>query len=160
VKYLIALTAAIALLAVAAGCGGGGDDSGSSAAGDGTNASASGDGASAAANEACAAANQEIAALAIPDHEQAVVEYLEQTEATVAQLHEEVAGLDGSSGIAEYAGALATSVTVLNEMANAARSRNPDEVRELSKQLEELHLGKVAEAAGLETCAEAPAVDS
>jgi hypothetical protein len=159
VKRLVLTTATIALVAVVAGCGGGGDTS-DSAVGTGTNASASGDAASAAANEACAAANREIAALPAPDNETAVLEYLEETEETVAKLHDEVAGLDGSAGLTEYAEALATSVTVLNEMANAARSRNPDEVRELSKELEKLHLGKVAEAAGLETCAEAPEVES
>jgi HPt (histidine-containing phosphotransfer) domain-containing protein len=158
-KYLTALAAAIALLALAAGCGGGGDSSSSGSSGE-TNASAGGDADSAAANEACATANQKIAALPIPDHEQAVVEYLEQTEETVAELQAEVAGLNGSAGITEYSEALASSVAVLNEMANAARSRNPDEVRELSKELENLHLGKVAEAAGLETCAEAPKVES
>ncbi|HYC81447.1 MAG TPA: hypothetical protein VEB65_06645 [Solirubrobacterales bacterium] len=156
----LALTAAtIALVAVVAGCGGGGDTSGS-AASTGTNADAAGDAASAAANEACADANREIAALPAPGNETAVLEYLEETEETVAKLQVEVADLDGSPGITEYAQALATSVTVLNEMANAARSRNPDEVRELSKELEKLRLGRVAEAAGLETCAEAPEVES
>ena len=161
-KGLAAIAAAIAILALAAGCGGGGSSSSSSSAtsGDSTNASASGDDATAAANEACAAANREIASLSIPDSEAAVLEYLEQTEATVEQLQREVAGVDGSSGIAEYSEALATAVTVLNEMANAARSRNPDGVRELSRGLERLHVGKVAAAAGLETCSEAPEVES
>lgn len=159
-KRLTAIAVAIALVAFAAGCGGGGGGSSSPASGDGTTVSASGDDASAAANEACAAANQKIAALSIPDNEQAVLEYLEATEATVEELQIEVAGLDGSSEITGYAEALASSVGVLNEMSNAARSRNPDEVRELSKQLEKLQLAKVAEAAGLETCAEAPKVES
>jgi ABC-type glycerol-3-phosphate transport system substrate-binding protein len=143
-----AIAAAIALLALAAGCGGGGGGDSSSTA------------AATAANEACAAANQKIASLSTPDNEAAVLEYLEQTEATVEQLQVEVAAVDGSSGIVEYSDALSEAVTVLNEMANAARSRNPDGVRELSKQLEKLHVGKVAEAAGLETCSEAPGVES
>lgn len=153
-RRLLLTAVTIALVAVVTGCGGG---DGSTSSGGGASGSAD---ASAAANEACAAANREIAALPIPDDEQAVVEYLEQTEETVAQLEVEISGADGSAGITEFAQALATSVTVLNEMANAARSRNPDEVRELSKRLEKLHLGKVAEAAGLDTCAEAPEVES
>ena len=160
-KYFAAIAAAIAILALAAGCGGGGGSSSSSGASDSANAtSTAGDGASAAANEACAAANQKIAALPTPDNEQAVVEYLEQTEEAVEQLQVEVAGADGSSGITEYSKALASSVSVLNEMTNAARSGNPDGVRELSKELEKLHLGKVAEAAGLQTCSEAPRAES
>jgi HPt (histidine-containing phosphotransfer) domain-containing protein len=154
-KYLAAIAAAIALLALAAGCGGGGDTS----SGSGDSGSGGSD-VAATADAACAKANQKIAALSIPDNEQAVVEYLEETEATVEELQDEVAGLDGPAGIAEYAEALDSSLAVLNEMANAARSRNPDGVRELSKELEKLHLGKVAEAAGLETCAEAPRVES
>jgi ABC-type glycerol-3-phosphate transport system substrate-binding protein len=157
-RFLAATAAAIALLALAAGCGGGGGD-GSSSSGGGTDAGASGDPA-AAANEACAAANRKIAALSTPENEVAVLEYLEQTEEAVEQLQVEVAGVDGSDGIAEYSEALASAVAVLNEMSNAARSRNPDGVRELSKELEKLHVGKVAAAAGLETCSEAPGVES
>ncbi|MGD9735631.1 MAG: hypothetical protein AB7V58_08500 [Solirubrobacterales bacterium] len=149
---LAAIAAAIALLAIAAGCGGGGD----------TSAGAGGSGGDVAsdADSACARANAEIASLPIPGNEQAVVEYLEQTEATVERLQREVAGLDGSAELTRFSAALASSVAVLNEMANAARSRNPDGVRELSQQLEQLHLGRVAEAAGLQTCAEAPKVES
>jgi ABC-type glycerol-3-phosphate transport system substrate-binding protein len=163
VKYLAATAAAIALLALAAGCGGGGGSSSSTAPGassGSTNTSASGDEASAQANEACAAANEAIAKLPTPENDVAVLEYLEQTEAAVTKLQTEVAAVGGSAGIQEYAAALAKSVAVLNEMTNAARSRNPDAVRELSKELVALHLGKVAQAAGLDMCAETPGVES
>ncbi len=152
-KYLAAIVAATALLAVAAGCGGGGDDS--------TTGSGSGSGGdAAAADAACAKANQRVAALRTPENEVAVLEYLEATEAAVEELQKEVAALDGSSGLREYANALETSVGLLNEMSNAARSRNPDAVRELSKGLVRLHVGKLAEAAGLKACAEAPGAES
>ena len=49
---------------------------------------------------------------------------------------------------------------VLNEMTNAARNENYDAVRELSNELIELHLGELAEAAELETCAEVPVSES
>jgi hypothetical protein len=150
VRYLAAIAAAAALLALAAGCGGGGSST----------ASDSGGGEAAEANAACAAANRKIAALQAPDDDAAVLEYLEQTEAAVEQLRVELAGLGGSAGIREYSKALATSVGVLNEMANAARSSNPDAVRELSQELVDLQVGKLAEAAGLTTCAEAPGAES
>jgi hypothetical protein len=160
-KYLTAVLAATALLVLVAGCGGGGSsNSTSSTPSDSTNASASGDAASASANEACAEANEEIAAMPQPDSEEAVTEYLDATEKTVERLQVQVAGLNGSAGVTEYSKALSDSVTILNEMANASRSGNPDGVRELSKELEEIHLGKVAEAAGLDTCAEAPGVEA
>src|SRR6185369_9651093 len=159
-KLLLATATAIALLGLAvAGCGGGGSSSNGSSSDSGTNASSSGDDVSAAANEACAAANKTIAALGTPDTNQAVLEYLEKTEDAVEQLQGEIAGLDGSSELAAYGDALATSVGVLTEMSNAARSRNPDAVRELSKELEKLKVGKLAEAAGLDTCAETPGVE-
>jgi hypothetical protein len=41
-------------------------------------------------------------------------------------------------------------------MTNAARNENFDAVRELSAGLIEIDLGELAEAAGLETCAEVP----
>jgi plasmid stabilization system protein ParE len=160
VRFLLATATAIVLLGIAvAGCGGGGSSTGSSSA-PGTNASSGGDDVSAAANEACAEANKRIAALGTPDNNQAVLEYLEQTEQAVDQLQVEVAGLNGPAAMADYADALATSVGVLAEMSNAARSRNPDAVRELSKELETLKVGKLAEAAGLDTCAETPGVES
>ena len=160
-RKLTAALAAIALLVFVAGCGGGGDSSStSSMAEDSTNASASGDAASAAANEACTAANQKIAALPQPNDDASVLEYLEATEKTVEQLRIEVAALNGSAGLTEYTEALTKSVTILNEMSNASRSGNPDGVRELSKELEALHLGKVAEMAGLDNCAEAPGVEA
>jgi hypothetical protein len=148
-RYLAAIAATVALLALAVGCGGGG-----------SSASTSGGDASAEADAACAAANRKIAVLRAPDGDAGVLEYLEQTEAAVERLQLEVAGLDGSSGVREYSEALASSVGVLNEMANAARSRNPDAVRELSQRLVELHVGRVAAAAGLTTCAQAPGAES
>jgi hypothetical protein len=161
VKYLAAAAAATALLALAAGCGGGGGSSSTAPASSGsTNTSASGDEATAQANEACAAANKTIAELTTPENDVAVLEYLEQTEAAITKLQTEVAAAGGSAGIQEYAAALSKSVAVLNEMTNAARSRNPDAVRELSKELVALHLAKVAQAAGLDMCAEAPGVES
>ena len=45
---------------------------------------------------------------------------------------------------------------MLNEMTNAARSENFDAVREISDGLVEIHLGELAEAAELKTCAEVP----
>lgn len=160
-KLLLATATAIALLGIAvAGCGGGGGSSTGSTSESGTNASSTGDDTSAAGNEACAEANKKIAALGTPDNNQAVLEYLEQTEDAVEQLQGEIAGLDGSAEVARYGEALATSVGVLSEMSNAARSRNPDAVRELSKELEQLKVGELAEAAGLDTCAETPGVES
>jgi hypothetical protein len=47
-------------------------------------------------------------------------------------------------------------VIVLNHMTNAARSENFDAVRELSDELIELKVGKLAEAAELKACAEVP----
>jgi hypothetical protein len=145
-KFPAAIAAAIALLAIAAGCGGGGDGDTGSGGGDVV----------AEANAACASANEKIAALGTPDNEVAVLRYLEATKAAVADLESEISALGGDSNLKGYAQALAESVAILNEMANAARSRNPDGVRELSQGLVELHVGKLAEEAGLETCAEAP----
>jgi hypothetical protein len=51
---------------------------------------------------------------------------------------------------------LAEALPLLNQMTNAARNENFDAVRELSDGLVELHLGELAEAAGLKACAEVP----
>jgi hypothetical protein len=128
--------------------------------GAGAGAGAGGGDATAAANAACASANRRIAALTTPNGPAAVVKYLEATEAAIEQLQGEVAAVGGPAGVREFARALETSVGVLNKMSNAARSLNPDAVRELSKQLVDLHLGEVAEAAGLDTCAATPGVES
>jgi hypothetical protein len=146
-RCLAAIAAAIALVAFAAGCGGGG---GSTASGSG-----SGD-VTAEANAACAGANRTIAALPTPGDEAEVLAYLEATKEAVAKLQGEIAALGGDPDLEGYSQALAESVAILNEMANAARSRNPDGVRELSQGLVDLHVGGLARAAGLETCAEAP----
>ena len=45
-------------------------------------------------------------------------------------------------------------------MTNAARSENFDAVRELSVGLIEIHLGELAEAADLKSCAEVPVSNS
>ncbi|MBS1886325.1 MAG: hypothetical protein JSU06_03965 [Actinobacteria bacterium] len=135
--------AAVGALAVA-GCGGGGSSSG------GGGSFASG------AEAACSKANEQIAALGTPQQAQ-VTGYLESTEAVIEKLHSEVAAL-GASDAAEtaYTEALAEALPVLTQMTNAARSENFDAVRELSAGLVRIHLGEVAEAANLKTCAEVP----
>jgi hypothetical protein len=142
---------AISLLVVV-GCGGGGNSSSSTGEAD------SGGGGSFAggAEAACTSANKQIAALGTPQQEQ-VLEYMEKTEAVLEGLDEEVRALAGSgSAEAAYAEALGKSVIVLNQMTNAARNENFDAVRELSDGLVELHLGELAEAAELKSCAEVP----
>jgi hypothetical protein len=136
---------------VLAGCGGGGSSSNGSGGGgssDGSFAST--------AEAACTTANQEIAALGTPAQED-VLPYLEQTENVIAELHEQVqaAGGDGAAEAA-YTKGLATALPVLTEMTNAARSENFDAVRELSDELVQIHLGELAEAAELKSCAEVP----
>lgn len=139
--------AVAALIALAvAGCGGGG----SSSSGGGSDSFASG------AETACSTANQQISALGTPQQSE-VLEYLQSTESVIGKLHEEVEKL-GAPGTAErnYVKALGEAVTVINEMSNAARSENFDAVRELSDELIKFHLGELAEAAELKTCAEVP----
>jgi hypothetical protein len=51
-------------------------------------------------------------------------------------------------------------VIVLNHMSNAARNENFDAVREISDELIEFHLGELAEAAQLKSCAEVPEATS
>jgi hypothetical protein len=146
---------AISLL-VAAGCGGGGSSSSSSG-----DAGSSGDSSFVSGAEAaCAGANKKIAALGTPQ-QQEVLEYMETTETVVEGLDEEVRAL-GGSGAAEaaYTEALGKAVIVLNQMSNAARNENYDAVRELSDGLVQLHLGELAEAADLKTCAEVPVTNS
>jgi hypothetical protein len=147
-KRLAVLTlACLALATVAVGCGGG----------DGTESN--GDDFATEANAACARANQEVAALATPQAEAQLLPYLEETEVIVAGLHGEVAALGGAgAGAQPYIAALEESATVLNEMSNAARSRNLGAVGEFANQLAALRLARLAEDAGLATCAEAPAV--
>jgi hypothetical protein len=130
-------------MSVLAGCGGGGSSS-------------SGGSFVAGAEAACTKANKRIAALATPGQEQ-VTAYLESTEAVIEGLHREVAALD-ASGAAEtaYTEALAEAIPVLTEMTNAARNENFDAVRELSAGLVKIHLGELAEAAELKSCAEVP----
>jgi hypothetical protein len=139
---------------VVAGCGGGGGSSSSSAAGGGGETS-SGDFAST-AEAACSTANKEIAALGTPQQVE-VLQYLESTESVIEELHEQVqaAGGDGSAEAA-YTEGLATAIPVLNKMSNAARNENYDAVRELSDELVQIHLGELAEAAELKSCAEVP----
>ena len=148
---LACVLGAISVLVVA-GCGGGGSSSSST----GEAGSGSGEGFASGAEAACAGANKQIAALGTPQQEQ-VLEYMQTTETVVEGLDEEVRALAGSgSAEAAYAEALGKSVIVLNQMTNAARSENYDAVRELSNGLVELHLGELAEAAELKTCAEVP----
>ena len=141
--------AAVAVVTVVAGCGGGG--SGSSSAGGSF---------AAGAEAACTSANRQIAALGTPE-EEGVLEYLVSTEAVIEKLHTEVAALDASGAAErEYVEALAKSTGVLAAMSNAARNENLDAVHELSDSLIQLHLGKLAEAAQLKSCAEVPAAKS
>jgi hypothetical protein len=149
---VLALAVGAISLMVVAGCGGGGS---SSSSGGEANSGSGGEFASG-AEAACTTANKEIAALGTPQQEQ-VLEYMEKTESVIETLHDEVAALDGSgSSEAAYTEALGKSVTVLNQMTNAARNENYDAVRELSNGLVEERLGELAEAADLKSCAEVP----
>jgi hypothetical protein len=147
--FLLAVVGA----ALVAGCGGGGSTTGSGGGG------SSGDFAST-AEAACSTANKEIAALGTPQQAE-VLEYMERTEALIEELHEQVqtAAGDGAAEAA-YVKGLATAVPVLTEMTNAARNENFDAVRELSDGLVQIHLGELAEAAELKTCAEVPVSES
>jgi hypothetical protein len=151
VASLLALAALGAL--VVAGCGGGGSSSsGSSEGGSGDFVTG--------AEAACSKADKQIEALGTPQQEE-VTDYLVETEAVIEALHKEVAALD-ASGSAEtaYVEGLAQAVPVLTKMSNAARNENFDAVRELSAGLVEIHLGELAEAAKLKTCAEVPVSES
>ncbi len=151
---VLALAAAAISLMAVAGCGGGGSSSSSSATASG---SSGGDSSFVGGAEAaCASANKQIAALGTPQQEE-VLGYMEKTELVIEGLDQEVQKLDGS-GSAEkaYTEALGEAVIVLNQMTNAARNENFDAVRELSTGLVEEHLGELAEAAELKTCAEVP----
>ena len=156
-RLLIFLTtAAVAAVVFVSGCGGGGSSSGSSSAGGGSSSGSFVSGAEA----ACTKANAEISALGTPQQAE-VLGYLESTEDVIAELHEEVAAL-GATGAGEeaYAEALGKSVIVLNHMSNAARNENFDAVREISDELIGFHLGELAEAAELKSCAEVPEAGS
>ncbi len=147
------LLLAVVAAALVAGCGGGGSTTGSGGGG------SSGDFAST-AEAACTAANKEITALGTPQQAE-VLEYMERTEVVIEELHEQVqAAAGGGAAEAAYVKGLATAVPVLTEMTNAARSENFDAVRELSAGLIQIHLGELAEAAELKTCAEVPVSES
>ncbi len=144
------LLLAVLAAAVVAGCGGGGSSSGGSG-GEGS----SSDFASA-AEAACKKANQEIAGLGTPQQAE-VAKYMERTEIVIEELHEQVQAAAGDgSAEAAYVKGLAAAVPILNEMTNAARNENFDAVREISAELIEIHLGELAKAAELKTCAEVP----
>jgi hypothetical protein len=149
-RLILLTTAAVAAAVLVTGCGGGSSSSSLSSAEGGSSNFAAG------ADAACASANKQIAALGTPQQAE-VLSYLEKTEAVIEKLHAEVQAL-GASGAAEaaYTEALGKSVIVLNHMSNAARNENFDAVRELSDQLIEYHLGELAEAAELKSCAEVP----
>jgi hypothetical protein len=135
--------------ALVAGCGGGGSSSSSTSTGGGGSFVLG-------AEAACTSADKQISALGTPQQEQ-VLGYLEKTEDVIEELHEEIEALGGGSGAeSAYAEALGKAVIVLNHMTNAARSENFDAVRELSDELIELKVGKLAEAAELKACAEVP----
>lgn len=141
---LLVLSAVGVLLV--AGCGGGGGSSPSGGGGEFVSG----------AEAACTSANKQIAALGTPQQEQ-VTRYMEKTEAVIEKLHREVAALDGSGATATaYTEGLAEAIPVLTKMTNAARNENYDAVRELSAGLVQIHLGELAEAADLKSCAEVP----
>jgi len=143
------LLLAVVAAALLAGCGGGGSSSGSGGEG------SSGDFAST-AEAACKQANQEIAGLGTPQQAE-VTKYMERTEVVIEELHERVQAAAGDGAAeAAYVKGLASAIPVLNEMTNAARNENFDAVREISGELIEIHLGELAEAAELKTCAEVP----
>jgi hypothetical protein len=151
----VASLLALALVgAVIAGCGGGGSSSSSSEGGGGSGSFATG------AEAACTRANKQIAALGTPQQEQ-VTQYLEATEQVIEKLDKEVAALEGS-GSAEvaYTEGLSKAIPILTKMSNAARNENFDAVRELSAGLVEIHLGELAEAAELKSCAAVPVSES
>ena len=148
---LAAALGAISLLVVV-GCGGGGSSSSSTGEGGG---GSSADFASA-AEAACTKANGQIAALGTPQQTE-VTTYMERTEGVIEELHEQAQAAAGDgAGEDAYVEGLAEALPLLNQMTNAARSENFDAVRELSNGLVELHLGELAEAAGLKACAEVP----
>ena len=151
-----ALLGVVGVVALA-GCGGGGSSSGSSS----TSGSSGGSSDfAAAADAACATADKQIAGLGTPQQAE-VLQYMETTESAIEKLDGEVQAL-GAGGAAEkaYAEALGKSVITLNHMTNAARNENFDAVREISDELIELHLGELAENAGLKVCAEVPGSNS
>lgn len=150
------LLASVGLVLVA-GCGGGGGSSSSGVSSEGGPSSGS---FAATAEAACSTANKEIAALGTPQQAE-VLQYLESTEKVIEELHEQVQAA-GGSGAAEtaYTEALGTALPVLTKMSNAARSENYDAVREISDELVELHLGELAQAAELKSCAEVPVSES
>ena len=140
------LLLAVVAAALVAGCGGGGSSSGEGSSGDFAST----------AEAACKKANQEIAGLGTPQQAE-VFKYVERTEIVIEELHEKVQAAAGDSAAERaYVKGLADAVPVLNEMTNAARNENFDAVREISAELIEIHLGELAEAAGLKTCAEVP----
>jgi len=143
-------------LLVVSGCGGGG----SSSSGSSSSSSESSGNFASSADADCTSADKQIAALGTPQQAE-VLGYLESTEDVIAELHEEVAAL-GATGAGEeaYAEALGKSVIVLNHMSNAARNENFDAVREISDELIGFHLGELAEAAELKSCAEVPEAGS
>ena len=155
-RRLAPAAAAVAAVVVIAGCGGGGSSSSSS----GSGSSGSGGSFASGAEAACKSANEQIAALGTPQQAE-VFKYMQTTESVIGKLHKEVESLAGSgAGEQEYVAALGEAVTVINQMSNAALSENYDAVRELSGKLIELHLGELAEAAELKTCAEVPVTNS
>jgi hypothetical protein len=149
-RAIVSLMAVFAFGVLVAGCGGGSSSSGGR----------SGSSFASGAEAACANANKQIAALGTPQQEE-VLEYLEATEAVIEKLHREVAGLAGSGSTeTAYTEGLARAIPVLTKMTNAARNENYDAVRELSEGLVKIHLGELAEAAELKSCAEVPASSS
>jgi hypothetical protein len=151
-SLLLLLLLLVTGAALLTGCGGEGSSSGSGGGSSGDFAST--------AEAACTTANKEIAALGTPQQSD-VLTYMERTETVIEELHEQVqAAAGGGATEAAYVEGLTKAIPILNQMTNAARNENYDAVRELSAGLIEIHLGELAEAAELETCAEVPVSES
>jgi hypothetical protein len=140
------VAAVLSLPVLLAGCGGGGGSS------NGEFASA--------AESACTSASSRIAALGAPQPS-SLVKYLEATDSIVAKVTAKVERVKGQ-GEAEkaYVEGLRIATKALGEMVLAAQARNSRSVDEISERLTELHLGKLAEEAGLESCAQVLVVRS
>jgi hypothetical protein len=141
-RLVVSVGIVVPLLLV--GCGGGG----------GSGSASSQASFAQAADAACAKADQEVAALSPPTSPTELIRYLGKTEAIVVGLEQQVEQLDPADGPSRaYLGGLRRSSVLLNEMFDAAQSKNPDAVGELSKTLAAVRLGHLAKQAGLDVCA-------
>jgi hypothetical protein len=142
----LTVAAVLSLPVLLAGCGGGGGKS----SGEFTTV----------AESACTGASKQIAALGAPQAS-GLVKYLEATDSIVAKVKAKVEGVKGQGeGEKVYVEGLQVATKALGEMVLAAQARNSRSVGEVSERLTELHLGKLAEEAGLESCAKVLVVKS